>query len=195
MFCHSRSDLKGDLINWDTAQFELQNMSVLERPASYMCNIFKPKSVIFPDKKSFYQLIDVCYQMKSKPTVIRSEEQLKKLGSEILEHPACTGEEHLLLKFYFSFELLFPLANVFLKYFWTGLWDEPEESVLSVPVTGEKIGAGGYAPFKLGNPRGFQLANCMKAEVNRLSFSDAFCTEKLCGFCDIAEAPKFRLRG
>ncbi len=87
----SRSDLKGDIINWDTAKFTLQNITVLEKPNSYICNLFEPKSVIFPDKKNFYEHVDACYQMKGMPTVLRSEEQLRKLASEVFEYESCTS--------------------------------------------------------------------------------------------------------
>ncbi len=191
----SRSDLKGDIINWDTAKFTLQNITVLEKPNSYICNLFEPKSVIFPDKKNFYEHVDACYQMKGMPTVLRSEEQLRKLASEVFEYESCTSIFKDVIFFVTSYKASFIPENVFLPHFWSGLWDEPQEGVLSVPVTGEIIGPDGYAPFKFGNPRGFELANCMRADMSRIAISDTFCDNKFCGFCDIENAPRFKFRG
>ena len=172
-----RSDLEGgDLIDWRKARFETWNMTELERPMEEICNIFRPSSVLFPELKTFYDHVDTCYQMSSAPTVVRSQGQLEELGRAVGEAgEACQGS--------------------WLLSYWSGWWDEPEEGVVSVPVTGEVLRQGDFAPFKMGTPRGGESSNCMSVRVRKQSFMDEECTGKLCGFCDIAVPPKLNLRG
>lgn len=80
------------MVSWDSASFSLVNMSVIERPLAEICEPFKPGSVIFPEKKTFQDHVDLCYQMRGRPTVIRSEDQLDELTEVFFEHfSLCEG--------------------------------------------------------------------------------------------------------
>ncbi len=79
--------------------------------------------------------------------------------------------------------------------YWSGWWDEPQEGVMTVPVTGEVLTEDTYAPFGMGAPNGHELENCVGVSALRGIYNDEFCYKKTCGFCDLEASPKMQIRG
>ncbi len=80
-------------MNWNTASFSLTNMTVMEKPVEEVCRPFKPGSVIFPEKKTFRDHVDLCYHMRGRPTIIRSKEQQEELSKTFWKHiSTCEGD-------------------------------------------------------------------------------------------------------
>ncbi len=61
-------------------------MSVFDRPESDLCRPFRPGSVLFPERKTFHDHVDTCYQMRGEPTVIRSREEQDSLVQVFDKH-------------------------------------------------------------------------------------------------------------
>lgn len=54
---------------------------------------------------------------------------------------------------------------------------------------------GDYQPWFMGEPNGLDVENCGVSWVRRDAWNDEECDTELCGFCNMAEAPFYTLRG
>ena len=54
---------------------------------------------------------------------------------------------------------------------------------------------GDFQPWYLGEPNGNDEENCGVSWIRRGAWNDEGCGQKLCGFCQLKEAPVYTLKG
>ena len=89
MNVNEREMLKGNIVDWDTAKFDLVNMEVLEYDESDVCVPAKPGDVILPELRNFTSHTAMCRLFRGRPTVVQSLEHQMALKQEFLKHPSC----------------------------------------------------------------------------------------------------------
>lgn len=52
-----------------------------------------------------------------------------------------------------------------------------------------------FSPWYFGEPNGDTAENCVVVWVARRAWNDQECGVKMCGFCELDEAPDVRVRG
>ena len=88
-FTTCKSMRKGNVINWDKAEFDLVNMRVLEYSEEDVCVPPKPGDVMFPELRNFTAHAAICRLMRGRPTVVTSQEQQTRLVKEFSNYPNC----------------------------------------------------------------------------------------------------------
>ena len=63
--------LKGDMINWDTSKWELENMSERETSDEEICVSPRPGNVLFPEKRTFADIRSFCPKVILKKIVFK----------------------------------------------------------------------------------------------------------------------------
>ena len=66
--------LKGNVINWDTAEWEVSNMEKIEVDKNTLCKAQKLGPVIFSERLSAFDLQNLCNKVNGGIFVIKSEE-------------------------------------------------------------------------------------------------------------------------
>ena len=79
--------MKGNIVNWDSADFELENMEARQLPESEICQPLQPGEVFFPHGESFHSAANVCNRLRSQMTVIDTQELQNKLSKIYKESP------------------------------------------------------------------------------------------------------------
>ena len=79
---------KGNLVNWETAEFELFNMTEKEVSMGTVCKPVKPGPVIM-NKRPYESHIALCKKFHSKVSVVDSAEVERKLGAIYLNTSFC----------------------------------------------------------------------------------------------------------
>ncbi len=64
-------------------------MTFIERPMDEICQPVRPGSVMFPERKNFYDHVDLCYQMRGQPTTLESKEEHDRLTEVYKQYPTC----------------------------------------------------------------------------------------------------------
>ena len=85
--------MKGNLVNWDTASLSLTNMEHRDEPMSTLCVPTRPGHVLFPDKRNFSAMIDLCEMFHGTASVITDKETQDELFSMFKKEPNCGGPE------------------------------------------------------------------------------------------------------
>jgi hypothetical protein len=80
---------KGNLVNWETAEFDTINMTATQQTTESICVPVRPGNVIFPNRRNFSSVIDLCGKMKSKVSVIKTEEQQQEMIDKRNQQPTC----------------------------------------------------------------------------------------------------------
>ena len=75
-----RNTLKGDIVNWDSAEFMLQNMVMINVPKNEVCQPLQPGHVFFPHGEDFNSAVSVCKKMRSEMTVVDDQDLQHKLS-------------------------------------------------------------------------------------------------------------------
>lgn len=81
--------LKGDLVNWDTAEFELVNMTLKEVDVSSICIPPRPGHVILPEKRSFHDHMDMCLKFRGVPSTITDAQTQTWMNNKIIQFEDC----------------------------------------------------------------------------------------------------------
>ena len=66
--------LKGNVINWDTAEWEVSNMEKIEVDENTLCKAQKLGLVIFSERLGAFDLQNLCNKVNGGIFVIKSEE-------------------------------------------------------------------------------------------------------------------------
>jgi hypothetical protein len=165
---------KGNLVNWDTAKFELYNMSVQHYKIKYVCKPINPGNLIFPAQRNFADHNAVCFRLKSWPTIIRDSDIQHALSRENVKHPNCADKDGM---------------------FWSGWSDFNNEGNMTYIMTGEYLSPIDFQPWYPGEPNGESIQNCVGVAARDNSWSDVPCSKKMCGYCEMDRLPDLRLRG
>ncbi len=85
-----RRDLsKGNLVDWESARFDLVNMTSKEVPVESVCKPVRPGHVIIPNKRDFASLNSLCGKFHGRTSVVRSQRTQAELSRILLETPSC----------------------------------------------------------------------------------------------------------
>ena len=87
-----RSFDKGNLVSWDTAEFELVNMTSKEESMDFICLPVRPGDVIVPTKRPFESLISICQKFGGRTTVVRSQDMQRGLSEKYAKVESCVRE-------------------------------------------------------------------------------------------------------
>ena len=63
---------KGDVLNWDEAEFDVVNMTEVEYSVDRVCKPQRPGHVIFPEKRNFTASVEICRKMRGRHSVADS---------------------------------------------------------------------------------------------------------------------------
>ena len=71
-------DLKGNVANWDTAEWEVTNMEKIEVNEETLCQAQRLGPVIFSERLGAFQALNLCNKVNGKMFVIKNEEDKNK---------------------------------------------------------------------------------------------------------------------
>lgn len=82
-----RDKSKGNLVDWSTAEWALENMVSENRSIDEVCQLPKPTDVLFPEKRNMSDFKLLCDRMGGHVTVVNSTEKqsrlVKQFGEEL----------------------------------------------------------------------------------------------------------------
>ena len=84
-----RNEAKGNLVNWETADFSVVNMARRDVPVESVCRPARPGSVLVPNRRTFDSLAGLCGKFRGRMTVVRSQEQQAEMSSLFAGSAAC----------------------------------------------------------------------------------------------------------
>ncbi len=84
-----RNEAKGNLVNWETADFSVVNMARRDVPMESVCRPARPGSVLVPNRRTFDSLAGLCGKFRGRMTVVRSQEQQAEMSSLFAGSAAC----------------------------------------------------------------------------------------------------------
>jgi hypothetical protein len=166
--------MKGNLVNWDTAKFELYNMTLQHYKIKYICKPISPGNLVFLAQRNFVDHNAVCYRLRGRPTKVRDIDTQVALSKESLQHLNCADNAGM---------------------YWSGWSDSEDEGNMTYAVTGEYIGPIDFQPWYPGEPDGESLQNCVGVSARTNTWADVSCSKKMCGFCDMESLPALTFRG
>ncbi len=169
-------------------------MSVREEPVENLCRPLEPGSVLFPEKRTFQQLHQLCRMMGGESTVVKSQEQQDQLLEGYFKHRSSCYEGELVLGGVISENQKLQLStgdNI--PKMWVGWWDDLSEGEITNVNTGQPLK--GFAPWLPGSPNGDTLQNCMSVRAYYNMWGDDQCWRTYCGYCDLERSPQLQLRG
>ena len=123
--------MSGNLVDWGSADWQIDNMVKETRPFDEVCLLPKPRSIVFPEPRSNSDYKLLCNKLKGELTVITSDrmqdeliENLKKIPDvDCIWSGKCAG-------------------------IWTGWDDEKKEGSMANSNTGKVLRrADGFWPF------------------------------------------------
>ena len=82
---------KGSLVDWDTAEFVLENMVEVDLEPAAMCTPLRPGHVVFPRPRNISAARDVCRKMRAHMSVVTDAETQKELIGIFLASPEARG--------------------------------------------------------------------------------------------------------
>ncbi len=129
---HFRDDnLKGDLVDWNTARFELFRLGKEEAEFSSLCLPSRPGRVVIPSRASFGSSASVCRRLGGRMAAVEEAEEQEVFSAQVRAFPECVDKHGMLSSSAFP-QLVG--SNIFLKdsavgRYWSGWSDEDEEGV------------------------------------------------------------------
>ena len=81
--------LKGDLVNWDESEWEIENMVSTDEGVHWICEPTRPGHVILPEKRNFTSHMSMCSKFRGKVSVVEDESTMHAMDKEIARYPAC----------------------------------------------------------------------------------------------------------
>ncbi len=85
-----RSLRKGSVVSWETAKFELTNMTAREVEIDTICKPVKPGHVLIPNLRQFESLVGVCKKLHGATSAITSRDLQATMTELILKTPSCS---------------------------------------------------------------------------------------------------------
>lgn len=76
---------KGNLVSWNTAQWDLVNMAAEESTQAEICKPERPGHILFPEDRNMSSAIDVCRKMRANVSVVTSQLVMNELVGKLNE--------------------------------------------------------------------------------------------------------------
>jgi hypothetical protein len=76
---NSRDMFKGNLVDWTTAEWTLENMIAEKRSIDEVCQLPVPKDVLFPEKRNMSDVKLLCNRMGGNVSVVKDKEMQTRL--------------------------------------------------------------------------------------------------------------------
>lgn len=169
-FSRHPKDLKGNLVDWNSASWTVLSMNEIEIDESDICNTRKIGPTFIPQALPMHSAIQLCQKINGNMLVIGDEAALKKVK---------------------ELNMLGWDAGI-----WNGWWDEQTEDTF-VDVHGQglqlDISKFDQDPWSPSGANGYHMENC--GLYKWYTFHDTFCTQDHYSICDMGEPPVFRMRG
>ena len=187
---------KGNLLDWSTASFNLENMYETDESLHKICKAERPGHVMFPEQRSFDSQLSHCRKFGAKPSLISNNETMMELIQSFSHYPKCAmindgKQTNHVLKFGIMCLAIFSDNG----WFYAGWWDEPKEGIFTEPETNNTLLETLLQPWYLGEPNGDIQENCAAVSTKHKSWKDISCSTKLCSFCELKNSPSFQIRG
>ena len=182
----SRYQQPGNLVDWETSEWSLENMISEEINLEEVCQLPKPKDVVFPERRSMIDSKLLCTKLGGKLTVVidqrKQDELIRKFNTKLAGMYILGEREELdLAKFQFSVP-----SDILADRFWAGWDDIEQEGFFANTLSGEVLQKEkGFWPFYPGEPNGELLENCATVWTTRNAWNDLTCSERSYAFCHI----------
>lgn len=174
--------VKGDLMNWEEASWEVSNLSEYDTEYSTICNPPTLGLVLIPGLWNISYARTLCKNIGGDMNVIKDEANDGLVG-ELALHDSCKR-----------------VTNGNFGGVWNGWWDEKEEGVFtSLTNQEEKLDDQSFSNWRGGEPNGNSIENCGLLLMSRTtrferSWIDESC-QGACTSCLVPSMPKFILKG
>jgi len=76
-------------VNWETAEFDILNMNVLNETMESVCVPVRPGNVVLPTQRIFKDQIAICRKFHGILSTVDDEEEQAELIEEVYKHPTC----------------------------------------------------------------------------------------------------------
>ncbi|TRY70496.1 hypothetical protein TCAL_02367 [Tigriopus californicus] len=168
-----RSFAKGNVVNWEESEFELENMVEDEIKMEQLCKPLRPGHVFFPDKRNMTSALDICRKMRARISVVASRQTQDLLIEVYRESPYTiwTGPG-----------------------FWGGWWDLYNEGTFENINTREPLEPDAFQPWYFGEPNGNTIENCQTVWPYRDAWNDLSCDDRTEFFCEFEQSPYLQMR-
>lgn len=192
---------KGNLVDWNEAEFDLVNMTTEIFPPSHVCVPPRPGDVLFPERRNLSAQFALCHRLRGRPSVVDNHEKQKSMIADFLDHPeACGDPNNRTFSLASSIScIIIPFVLIFLAangMFFAGWWDEPKEGVFSNANNNSiKLTPDLFQPWYYGEPNGDVLENCVVVWPARDLWNDFNCNVEICSFCELEKSPDLQMRG
>ncbi len=95
---HFRDDnLKGDLVDWNTARFELFRLGKEEAEFSSLCRPSRPGREVIPSRASFGSSASVCRRLGGRMAAVEEAEEQEVFSAQVRAFPECVDKHGMLL--------------------------------------------------------------------------------------------------
>ena len=169
---------KGNIVNWDRAQWNFTNAELGKRTQEEVCKLPDPRDVAFPERRTYEKHNLLCKAINGKVTVITSEDFQARFTDMFLST---------IPKSILSSSLTFLQV-------WAGWDDVTKEGDWWNINTGDSM-SNSLLLWSPGEPNGERLENCATLWVARGVWNDAPCDYPFYGSCFIEARPRMNLRG
>ena len=175
--CIFRNKTKGNIINWDTADWNTSKMTEGTSTYSDVCAKARLGLTLVPGHRTHRQGKVVCQNFGGNMAVLESQNAASKVMDKINKSHVCNS-------------MSFPL--------WLAWNDQRQEGNYETLINNEMVqlqGSEYYGNWLPGQPNGETVENCVKVSDDGL-FLDGNCeNNKLCVLCYVPSIPNFQMRG
>lgn len=162
---------QGNVIDWQTATWKVENMDELVVEYEKICLPDKLGLTLFPNKVNFSSAMELCRSVQGSLVHIENVVTETKVKNILKTRTSCANES------------------------WIDLWDQWSEGIFNSAENPTLILSNiSYQNWDLGEPNGDTVENCVA--YKRGVWNDYSCgDQQLCSVCDIQSIPIFTMRG
>lgn len=84
-----RSLEKGNLVNWNQAQFDLVNMTWINVTMRSVCTPERPGHVLFPTRRNFTSHASLCRKLRGVPSVVQDQATQDWMVGQVRRYRSC----------------------------------------------------------------------------------------------------------
>ncbi len=81
--------MKGNIISWENAEFEKENVEEITMSLSNICVPVSPGHVVFPMRRDFQSHVGLCSKMRGITTTVQDQAMNDKLMDEVEQWTSC----------------------------------------------------------------------------------------------------------
>ena len=165
-------NLSGDLVNWNTADWEVIGMVEYEINFSTICqsNDLGLGTVLVPGNWNITVATNLCMALKGQINVISTKQNNDQIHTLMGTSQKCSSV-------------------------WTGWWDEDIEGHMKSITSGKSLANQQCTPWEIGEPNGDVMENCAIMYEGSAKWNDIDCSSEHCIACQVPSTPIFVLRG